>query len=41
MLNLMAASIFDLFVSVMSAKSIWSYLEKKYGVDDAGKKSMN
>ncbi|XP_060183142.1 uncharacterized protein LOC132613103 [Lycium barbarum] len=38
LLNHMTNPLFDLFVTNKSAKEIWDSLEKKYGVDDAGKK---
>ncbi|KAH0709267.1 hypothetical protein KY284_010694 [Solanum tuberosum] len=38
LLNHMTNPLFDLFVTYKSAKEIWDSLEKKYGVDDAGKK---
>ncbi|GAA0186774.1 hypothetical protein LIER_34062 [Lithospermum erythrorhizon] len=37
-LNHMVDNMFDLFIIHKSAKIIWEALEKKYGVDDAGKK---
>ncbi|XP_021758404.1 uncharacterized protein LOC110723361 [Chenopodium quinoa] len=38
LLNHMKNNIFDLHVNMKSAKEMWVSLEKKYGVDDAGKK---
>lgn len=38
LLNHMTNHLFNLFVTYKSAKEIWDSLEKKYGVDDAGKK---
>ncbi|XP_075088212.1 uncharacterized protein LOC142170251 [Nicotiana tabacum] len=38
LLNHMTNPLFDLFINFKSAKIIWDSLEKKYGVDDAGKK---
>ncbi|XP_021743226.1 uncharacterized protein LOC110709322 [Chenopodium quinoa] len=40
LLNSMKNNIFDLYVNMKSAKEMWESLEKKYGADDAGKKSM-
>ena len=34
----MANTLFDLFLNYIYAKAIWDSLEKKYDVDDAGKK---
>lgn len=34
----MTSLLFDLFVTYKSVKEIWDSLEKKYDVDDAGKK---
>ncbi|XP_070036332.1 uncharacterized protein [Nicotiana tomentosiformis] len=38
LLNHMTNTLFDLFINYKSAKVIWDSLEKKYGVDDTGKK---
>ena len=38
LLNLMKNNVFDLYVKIKSAKTMWEALEKKYGADDAGKK---
>ncbi|XP_070057462.1 uncharacterized protein [Nicotiana tomentosiformis] len=40
LLNHMTNPLFDLFINYKSAKVIWDCLEKKYGADDAGKRSM-
>ncbi|KAH0730635.1 hypothetical protein KY289_001823 [Solanum tuberosum] len=39
LLNPMTNPLFDLFVTYKSSKEIWDSLEKKYGVDDVGKKN--
>ena len=36
----MANTLFDLFLNYKYAKEIWDSFEKKYDVDDAGKKNM-
>jgi len=38
LLNNMSNPLFDLFVNFKSAKIIWTKLEAKYGLDDAGKR---
>ncbi|XP_019230055.1 PREDICTED: uncharacterized protein LOC109211017 [Nicotiana attenuata] len=38
LLNHMTNPLVDLFINFKSAKIIWDSLEKKYGVDDAGKR---
>ena len=40
LLNHMTNPLFDLFLNYKSAKEIWDSLEKKYDVDDAGKKKI-
>ena len=38
LLNNMSNPLFDLFVNFKSAKTIWTKLDAKYGLDDVGKK---